>query len=427
MTAVGRPDEEGNDMADSAPTPRASVIIPTYNRADLLRLMLEQLTRQTLPVTEFEVIVSDDGSADDTAEVAAAFTERLRLKYWFQEDLGDRVSLARNNAAKLAEADLLIFLDGGGMIAPDLVERHLIAHDVPQRRTVCGYAWGYDPRYPALEGLDRDLAAMHPEQVLAKYRDLPAFRDIRHEPLAAWDFAFDAMPLPWQLFFALNCSMRAEDFRAVGGFDEDMTGWGCEDLEMGFKLQRAGISMHFATDAWIIEWPHERDMSKRWPEMVANTFKFLRKYPEPVIEIGYVLCADNEYWRWEPTWLELQSWSEQVADVDGAAEDAQAVARIGAGERIAVFGAGPVLPAQLPPSVVADFDAALVRRATAGTGHTAVHAVGVRTLLEDQSVDTVLITSRLSGLWDTWGEHIMTEAHRIGRKVELLGPGMTAG
>lgn len=414
-------------MIDSSTAPKASVIIPTYNRADLVRLMLEQLTRQTQPLSDFEVIVSDDGSSDDTASVVGAFTERLRLRYCFQEDLGDRVSLARNQAAALAQAELLIFLDCGGMIAPDLVERHVAAHAGSPRLAVLGYAWGYDPRYPALEGLDRDLAAMPPERVLAKYRELPAFRDVRHEALVAHDFDLRTMPLPWQLFFALNTSMRAEDFHAVGGFDETMTGWGCEDLEMGFKLQRAGVALQFVEDAWIIEWPHERDMSKRWPEMVANTLKFLRKYPEPTIEIGYVLCAANEYWRWEQCWLELRSWSEQVAGVDVADELAQAVARIGPGERIAVFGAGGVLPPQLPPSVVADFDAALVRRATAGTAHTALHALGVRTLLADQSIDTVLVTSRLAGLWGTWRDHVLAEARRIGRKVELLHPDMSVG
>ncbi|AEB46884.1 glycosyltransferase [Micromonospora maris] len=414
-------------MIDSTTTPHASVIIPTYNRADLLRLMLEQLTRQTQPLSDFEVIVSDDGSADDTADVVASFSERLRLKYCFQEDLGDRVSLARNRGAAIAEAEILIFLDGGGMLAPDLVERHISAHVGAPRRSVLGYGWGYDPRYPALEGLDRDLATMRPEEVLAKYRDLPAFRDVRHDALAAYDFELEAMPLPWQLFFALNVSMRAEDFHAVGGFDESMTGWGGEDLEMGFKLLRAGVAPHFDKDNWIIEWPHERDMTKRWPEMVANTFKFLRKYPEPVIEIGYVLCVANEYWRWEQCWLDLERWSQQVAEVDVAAELAQAATRIGPGERIAVFGAGGVLPPQLPPSFVADFDAALVRQATADTPHTPLHALGVRTLLEDQSVDTVLITSRLAGLWDTWRGHVLAEAQRIGRKVELLDPGMTAG
>jgi glycosyltransferase involved in cell wall biosynthesis len=407
-------------MIDSGRKPRASVIIPTYNRAPLVRLMLEQLTRQTTPLEEFEVIIADDGSADDTADVVASFMHRLRLIYHFQEDLGDRVSKARNEAADLAQAELLIFLDGGSMISADLVERHLAAHQAPTRRLVCGYAWGYDPRYPALTGLDEALAAMTPEEVLARYGDDPAFRDIRHESLATWDFDLNAVPLPWQLVFGLNISVHADDFAAVDGFDESMTGWGCEDLEIGFKLERAGLEFHFATDAWIIEWPHERDMSVRWPQMVANMDKFLRKFPEPVIEIGYILCVLNEYWRWEGTWLELRRWTEQVAELDVSGEITQALERVAAGEKIAVFGSGATLPAGLGPAVVVDFDSALVARATSGTDHTAMHAVGVRTLLPDQSVGTVVITSRLSGMWPTWGEHIMAEAHRIGRKVELL-------
>ncbi|MEV0273636.1 glycosyltransferase [Hamadaea sp. NPDC050747] len=407
-------------MIDAIGTPKVSVVIPTYNRAALLRLMLEQLARQTLPKAEFEVVVADDGSADDTAEVVAAFQDRLRLKYFFQEDVGDRVSRARNEGAKLADAEVLIFLDSGVMISADLVERHLALHRTGEPLFVCGYAWGYDPRFPPIEDLHRRLAVETPEDVLARYRDEPAFRDVRHEALVTWDFEMNAMPLPWQLVFGLNISLPAEVFRRVGGFNEDMTEWGCEDLEIGFKAHRLGVPFRFAMDAWVIEWPHERDMSARWPQMVANMAKFLVAYPEPVIEIGYVLCAVNEYWRWEETWLELGRWTEQAGTIDVADEVARAVADVGADERIAIFGAGGTLPPGLPPAVIVDFDAELLEKATRGTPHTPSHAVGVRTVLPDQSVDRVLVTSRLTGLWPTWSDHILTEAGRIGRRVEVL-------
>jgi len=68
------------------------VIVPTYNRSWLLRETLRQLTRQSLPVADFEVIVSDDGSSDDTAEVVTEFANRLRIRYHFQQDLGFRAA-----------------------------------------------------------------------------------------------------------------------------------------------------------------------------------------------------------------------------------------------------------------------------------------------------------------------------------------------
>src|SRR5262249_28053256 len=104
-----------------------------------------------------------------------------------------------------------------------------------------------------------------------------------------------------------------------------------------------------------------------------------------------------------------------------ADEIEQAVAGLPADTRFAVFGCGGTVPATLPVgSSIMDFDQELVEQAARGGRHTPYHTIGMRTLLADQSVDVVVITSRLSGLWDEWREELLTEAHRIGRKV--IGP-----
>jgi glycosyltransferase involved in cell wall biosynthesis len=72
----------------------ATVIIPTFNRADLLRQTLSGLTRQDCG--SFDVVVVDDGSTDDTEQVAAAYADRLPIRYLFQPDLGHRVAATRN-------------------------------------------------------------------------------------------------------------------------------------------------------------------------------------------------------------------------------------------------------------------------------------------------------------------------------------------
>ncbi|OKI88964.1 hypothetical protein AMK10_32305 [Streptomyces sp. CB02058] len=79
-----------------------SVVMPTYNRAEFLRMGLLGLSRQSISNELFEVIVADDGSSDGTAEVVASFADSLRLTYYFQEDKGFRVAKARNEGARLA-------------------------------------------------------------------------------------------------------------------------------------------------------------------------------------------------------------------------------------------------------------------------------------------------------------------------------------
>jgi len=106
--------------------PRASVIVPTYNQPEYLRLVLAGLERQT--EKDFEVIVSDDGSRPETGEMVAALQQtRLpyRLKYHWQEDTAYRLGEARNAGVRLAEGDWLIFIDGDMVVHRRFVAAHL--------------------------------------------------------------------------------------------------------------------------------------------------------------------------------------------------------------------------------------------------------------------------------------------------------------
>jgi len=90
---------------------------------------------------------------------------------------------------------------------------------------------------------------------------------------------------------------------------------------------------------------------------------------------------------------------------------------VAADARLAIFGCGPSVPPWLPSAALLDFDADLLRQATAGGPHTGYHAIGLRTALPAKSADVVIVTSRLSGLWPRFGDQIMREAGRVGRRV----------
>jgi len=392
--------------------PRASVIIPTYNRAALVGRLLGQLTRQSIPVDEFEVVVADDGSSDDTKAVVAAYADRLRVDYHYQEDLGFRAGIARNAGARLATAPVLIFLDAGVNAGPDLVRAHLAEHaDQEVRRAVAGSAYGFNPDLAPPAGLADALAAEPPEQVLARYRDDPVFLDLRHPTLAAVDFDMDRLAAPFTLFFTVNFSIRADDFRAVGGFDESMVRWGAEDLEIAYRFARHGLSFRYSRDAWVIESPHDRDVPTRMRDFTENMALFWRKFPEPAVEMGYALVASDRFLDWERDYRDLLAWTEQARDVE--APDIVAAA----GERVAVLGAGS---AALPSAAVLfEFDKSLVDSAPPVDGQARYHAIGLRTPLPDQSVDRVVITARLAGLWPRWGDELTAEARRIGRHVDF--------
>lgn len=85
-----------------------SVIIPTYNRAELLGRALRSLVAQTYK--NFEVIVCDDGSVDHTKEVVESFKNDLNIKYIWEENWGGPAR-PRNNGIKAASSEWICFLD----------------------------------------------------------------------------------------------------------------------------------------------------------------------------------------------------------------------------------------------------------------------------------------------------------------------------
>jgi hypothetical protein len=378
---------------------------------------LRQLLRQRIGPDEFEVVVADDGSTDDTKAVVDSFADRLHMKYHFQEDLGFRAGAARNAGARLATAPLLVFLDTGQMVGPDFLAHHLAAHADGRRRAVIGYAHGYNPIRP-MAGIDEALGRMTPEQVIEHFRDHPDFADIRHEELAKSDFDLQRRLIPWIMFWTLNCSVHTADFWAVGGFDERFQGWGVEDFELGYRLFRHGVTLQLSRDAWVVDFPHDRDWPSNLSDMLNNVERMMEKYPEPSFEMGWANTRQGVMLRWEDDHRQLLAWTGDAVGLDVHDEIAAALRRVPTGDRIAVIGAGARVPENLPAtSILMDFDHQLLDRALAHGPYTGHHALGLRTPLADHAVDTVIITSRLSGLWQRWHDMLLTEAHRIARTV----------
>jgi len=94
-----------------------SAVIPTYNRADLVRRAIQSALSQTLAPAE--ILVVDDGSTDDTRSVVESFG--LPVRWLYQKNAG--VATARNTGADAASSDWVAFLDSDDVWAPDHLER----------------------------------------------------------------------------------------------------------------------------------------------------------------------------------------------------------------------------------------------------------------------------------------------------------------
>ena len=88
--------------------PKASIIIPTFNRLARLKTVITALEQQTIPLDDFEVIVISDGSSDGTDEYLQSYTQPLKLRAYFQKNQGP--AAARNLGVSQATGEIVDLL-----------------------------------------------------------------------------------------------------------------------------------------------------------------------------------------------------------------------------------------------------------------------------------------------------------------------------
>ena len=215
------------------------MIVTTYNRADALEAVLRALARQT--DRNFEIIVADDGSRPETAQVVARWRSRLPVpvKHVWHEHTGFRGAEIRNRGIRASAGKLCIFLDGDCMARADFVATH---------RRLAEPGWFVaGNRIHLSRELTGDLLA----------RGIPA---------EAWSFAalvrerlrggvnrlIPALRLPlgplrkflrrgWQGAKTCNLALARADIERIDGFDGAYVGWGLEDSDLAVRLFHAGV------------------------------------------------------------------------------------------------------------------------------------------------------------------------------------------
>lgn len=216
-----------------------SVIITTYNQPRYLELVLYGYALQTRK--DFEIVVADDGSGPETAEVIERARRELGLsiRHVWHEHRGFRKCEILNRAILAADGDYLVFTDGDCIPRRDLVETHMrLAR--PERFVAGGYL-----KLPAevSRAVDEDVIRSGQITDLRWLRSCgwrPGRRALRLVRSRALGALFDLLtPTPTH-FHGNNSSTWREAIEAVNGFDEEM-GYGGLDRGIGFRLENLGI------------------------------------------------------------------------------------------------------------------------------------------------------------------------------------------
>jgi validoxylamine A glucosyltransferase len=394
--------------------PKLSIIIPTYNRSRWLMRALEAFRAEALPAEQFEVIIADDGSSDGTEALVASFEADYRIKYCFQEDRGYRVSAVRNLGAKLAEGEVLAFFDTGEIPSPSFAASHLSAYTrLPNvRRAMTGLICGWNA------GVRQDAEGMTAEQL---YTSIPKETDPRFQSLARVGFDLGKLALPPMLWWGGNISIRTEDFWESGGFDESFREYGVEDVELAYRLWGRGIEFGFCEDGWVIDLIETRSGAN--DESVARNIEKIIQKGDPLTPVREILAmllsvSQGLFYDLQEYYQALLDWEIQAKSIDVLQEVESFCRSLPPGARVAILGVGNSIPESRPDAILFDFDRQFIRTMTrpACGIH---HRIGLRTDLPDNSIDSLLITSRMQGIWGRFAYPIMLEAKRVANNVHL--------
>ncbi len=264
-------------MSEGARAPLLSAIVCSYDRAALLGGMLESLCGQTLPRDAFEVVLVDDGSTDGTGEVARAFEARLPLRYVHQENAG--LAAARNRGVSLARGEVLLFLDDDDLADPGLLEAHVATHR----------------RHPAKEigvlghtRLTRELAA---DPLMHFVTQVGCF-------LFSYPEIKDGDVLDFTHFWGGRSSCKRAMLLEHGLFDPVFR-FGCEDIELAFRLSRHGFKVVY--DAGAVSTMVRRlgfdEFCRRTELQGRSNLVFSRLHPDEVVQRWTGVAGAAEAWR----------------------------------------------------------------------------------------------------------------------------------
>lgn len=252
--------------------PFVSIVVPTHRNPGPLRQTLASLRQLEYPADRYEIVVVDDGSNDGTALAVGAVTGELpKVRYHEQPRAG--AAAARNQGARLASGEILIFVDDDMVVPPELIARHLEALRRHAPVAVCGYR-EFAP----------ELAAELSSTPFGRFR-------LAVEPRQEWGDGYErriqesngnCRPHPGGLT-ANNLAIRRDDFFTIGGFDEGFPYAGYEDQDFAVRAGLAGIAC--LVNYQLVAWHNDRrltlrEFGERQRRGAMTSVLLASKYPE---------------------------------------------------------------------------------------------------------------------------------------------------
>ncbi|RBW56379.1 glycosyl transferase family 2 [Tenacibaculum sp. E3R01] len=208
-----------------------ALLISTYNWPKALHMVLSTVQNQT--VLPNEILIADDGSTEDTKKVIEEWKEKLTIpiKHLWHEDKGFRKTIIMNKAIASSSSNYIVQIDGD-----ILLEKHFIQDHIKNAKK--GF---FIKGSRALILKDRTESILN-NQIFVLKEELKYVKNTINAtrmPLFASIFRKDKFKS--NNVKGCNFAFWKKDFIAVNGYDNDMDGWGHEDIELAARLTNLGI------------------------------------------------------------------------------------------------------------------------------------------------------------------------------------------
>jgi len=246
-----------------------SVVIPTFNRAEILAECLVALTKQDLPRQDFEIIVVDDGSKDETQKVLENFAAKHKnFRFFQQKNRGQGV--ARNFGIEQAKGNIIVLIGDDIIVRENFLSEHLRYH------------LRHNKENEAVLG----LTLWHPKLHITPFMSWLTNGSTIFGRFGGHQFAYEKLEgkeeADYNFFYTSNVSLK-HSLLDKYPFDPSFSGYGWEDIELGYRLHlREGLRLFYNKNAvgYHDHLMTEASLQDRMKNIGSSAWIFHQRYPE---------------------------------------------------------------------------------------------------------------------------------------------------
>lgn len=244
---------------------KISVIVAVYNRLEYLKNILLALEIQTKK--PFEVIIVDDGSSENLMEAIESVIPIIsyKLKHVYQKDLGFRAARSRNNGARIAEGEYLIFLDQDVLFDEKFIEN--LNSKIKLGEVIKMDAISLDKSNSKIINEKININNLFDykfvNEILAKEDKRKMQKKYLKDKFRNILFSLKLEKRGAKLI-GLGIGILKADFIAINGFDENYIGWGYEDDDLGNRIYCYGLKViPYYYKKILVHMYHKEEISKK--------------------------------------------------------------------------------------------------------------------------------------------------------------------